>query len=186
MPLINCKVELKLRWMIHCVLLEAETDNDDANPNNIIFTNQDTTLYYSTKNQNLSKLLRKRFERLAYWNEYKTKSESKNRKVKIRILFAKGIIKKYNVIINGKLATGQGEDYTTGCLLDYEYIKKHYALITVDLSRQKQLFIEQLKKLDSKGNATDAVADQNIFVLTILEKIKQARLKFSQGSVTVL
>ena len=25
-----------------------------------------------------------------------------------------------------KLPTGQGEDYTTGCLLDYEYIKNHY------------------------------------------------------------
>ena len=25
-----------------------------------------------------------------------------------------------------KLITGKGEDYTTGCLLDYEYIKNHY------------------------------------------------------------
>ena len=40
---------------------------------------------------------------------------------------------------NRKLTTGQGEDYTTGCLLDYEYIKDHYRLIAVDLSRQKQL-----------------------------------------------
>ena len=30
-------------------------------------------------------------------------------------------------------------DYTTGCLDNYEYIKNHYRLITVDLSRQKQL-----------------------------------------------
>ena len=53
--------------------------------------------------------------------------------------------KSYNIIINGKnfhdqandsdvkqfeeirkLTTGQGEDYTTGCLLDYEYINNHY------------------------------------------------------------
>ena len=34
---------------------------------------------------------------------------------------------------------GQGEYYTTGCLLDYDYIKNHYKLITVDLSRQKEL-----------------------------------------------
>ena len=70
----------------------------------------------------------------------------------------KGIIKNYNVIINGenfydqpidsdikwyeeirKVITGQGEDYTTGCLLEYEYIKNHYKLIAVDLSRQKKL-----------------------------------------------
>ena len=63
----------------------------------------------------------------------------------------------YNVIINGKnfydqpidsnikgyeeirkLTTGQGEGYTTGCLLHYEYIENHYRLIAADLSRQKE------------------------------------------------
>ena len=66
------------------------------------------------------------------------------------------MIKNFNVNVNGKnfynqpvatdikqyeeirrLTTGQGEDYTTGCLLDYESIKNHYALIAVNLSRQK-------------------------------------------------
>ena len=70
----------------------------------------------------------------------------------------KGIIKIYNVIINGKhffdqavasdikrskeirkLTTGKGQDYTTACLLDYDYIKNHYRLIIIDLSRQKEL-----------------------------------------------
>ena len=69
-----------------------------------------------------------------------------------------GIIKNYHVIINGKkfydqaidsdiksfkeirkLSTRQCEDYTIRCLLDYEYIKYHYGLIIVDLSRQKEL-----------------------------------------------
>ena len=36
-----------------------------------------------------------------------------------------------------KLTTGQGEDYTTGCLLDYGYIKNNYRLIAVELSRIK-------------------------------------------------
>ena len=63
---------------------------------------------------------------------------------------SKGTIKNYNVIINGKdfydqyinsdwkrygetykLTTGQGEDYTTGCFLDYEHIKNHCKLIAV-------------------------------------------------------
>ena len=91
----------------------------------------------------------------------------------------KGITKNYNVIINvknfynqptdsnikqyeviRKLTTGQGEDYTTRCLLNYDYIKNHYRLIAVDLSRQKELdadpkaiqqieFVGQLKKLQS-------------------------------------
>ena len=38
-----------------------------------------------------------------------------------------------------KLTTGQSEDYTTECLLNYEYIKNHYRLIAVDLSRQNEL-----------------------------------------------
>ena len=68
----------------------------------------------------------------------------------------KGIIKNYNAIINRKnchdkpinsdekryeeikkLTTGQREDYTTGCLLSYDYIKNHYWLIAADMSRQK-------------------------------------------------
>ena len=70
----------------------------------------------------------------------------------------KGIIKNYNIIINGmnfsnqsvdsnikqceeirKLTKGQDEDYTTVCLLDYNYIKNYYRLIAVDLHKQKDL-----------------------------------------------
>ena len=34
-----------------------------------------------------------------------------------------------------KIARGQGDDYTTGCLLDYQYFKDHYNLIAIDLSK---------------------------------------------------
>ena len=44
-------------------------------------------------------------------------------------------IKKYDEI--RKTATGQGGDYTTGCLLDYQYFKDHYRLIAIDLSKRK-------------------------------------------------
>ena len=37
MPLINCKVRLKLKWTNHCVLSAFGAGNNDANPNNIIF-----------------------------------------------------------------------------------------------------------------------------------------------------
>ena len=50
-----------------------------------------------------------------------------------------------------KLATVQGENYTTGSLLDYDYIKNRYRLIAVDLSKQKDLdadlkTIQQIEK----------------------------------------
>ena len=31
-----------------------------------------------------------------------------------------------------KIATGQGDDYTTGCLLDYDYFKNYYKMIAID------------------------------------------------------
>ena len=46
--------------------------------------------------------------------------------------------------------------------------------------------IWQLKKLGDAGNTTDVGNDQYMFFLTTLEKIKEARLKISQESVTVL
>ena len=48
-------------------------------------------------------------------------------------------IKKYDEI--RKIATGKGDDYTTGCLLDYQYFKDLYQLNAVDLSKQKELVI---------------------------------------------
>ena len=34
-----------------------------------------------------------------------------------------------------KIATGQADDYTTGCLLDYSHFKENYKMITIDLSK---------------------------------------------------
>ena len=47
------------------------------------------------------------------------------------------IIKQYDKI--RIIATGQGDDYIRGCLLDYQYFKDHYNLIATDLSKQKEL-----------------------------------------------
>ena len=44
MPLINCIVELKLKWMENCVLSANSADNADVDSNNIIFTIKDTEL----------------------------------------------------------------------------------------------------------------------------------------------
>ena len=38
-----------------------------------------------------------------------------------------------------KITTGQGDNYTTGCLLDYTYFKNHYKMIAIDLSKQQVL-----------------------------------------------
>ena len=59
-----------------------------------------------------------------------------------------------------KIAIGQGDDYTTGCLLDYTYFKKYYKIIAIDLSKQQALdadnrAIQQINftaNLDRVGN----------------------------------
>ena len=71
MPLIDCKVELKLRCAKHCTLFVASTDNANGNndDDNIIFTIKDTKSYVpvvvllARDNQKLLKLLSKGFER---------------------------------------------------------------------------------------------------------------------------
>ena len=113
-------------------------------------------------------------------------------------------IKDYNIVINGenffdqpiknnkktyenirKIATGQGDDYTTGCLLDYTYFTNTYKMIAVDLSKQQALdadprAIQQINftaNLDRAGNTR---------VYFILEEAKETILDFSQGTVKVL
>ena len=84
-----------------------------------------------------------------------------------------------------KIATGQGDDYTTGCLLDYTYFKKYYKMIAIDLSKQQALdadpkAIQQINftaNLDRAGNTT---------MFFIIEEAKETVLNFSQGTVKVL
>ena len=77
-------IEIKLKLTKYCVLSANGADNNVASSKNVIFTIKDTKLYVlavtlaAKDNQKLSKLLSKGFERSVYWNEYKTKSETKN------------------------------------------------------------------------------------------------------------
>ena len=38
---------------------------------------------------------------------------------------------------NRKIVSGQGDNYTTGYLIDYPYFKEHYNLIVTNLSKQQ-------------------------------------------------
>ena len=67
-------------------------------------------------------------------------------------------IKQYEEI--RKSTTRQGEDYTAGCLIDQDYIKNHYRLIAVDLSRKKELdaYPKVIQKLDFAGELKTQMA----------------------------
>ena len=193
----------------------------------------------STNDNVMAKQLNEGFKRPVYWNEYKTKIESRNldsnnltrfyldasfqgvkrlfvfafddttdgnKKVEInscrKCFLPRVNITSYNVLIDGrklydqpindqikkydeirKIATGQGNDCTTGCLLDYQYYKDHYQLIAVDLSKQKELDanpraiqqIEFYRKLNTKSK-----------LWTVLENSKETVLEFYKGTAKVL
>ena len=63
-----------------------------------------------------------------------------------------------------KIATGQGDDYTTGCLLDYTYFKNCYKMIVVDLSKQQALDADPkaIQQINSAANL-DSRKYKNLF-----------------------
>ena len=85
MPLINCKIHLESNWNDDCVMYGADTyaGGDNANDRETTFQIRSTKLYIpvvtlSTKdNENVTKQLDERFKRSIYWNEYKSKIETK-------------------------------------------------------------------------------------------------------------
>ena len=110
-------------------------------------------------------------------------------------------INKYNVIIDGrnfydnpiesdiekyrelkKVMIGKGEDYTTGSLLDFNYFKKHYKLIAVDISKQKELDADPraIQQIEFKY-----MLGTNSTIYWVLEKSKETILEFYKGTVKV-
>ena len=81
-----------------------------------------------------------------------------------------------------KIATGQGDDYTNGCLLDYDYFKKWYNMIAIDLSTQQALDTvpKAIQQINFTGNLENY---STIFFIT--EEAKETVLDFSQGTVKV-
>ena len=109
-------------------------------------------------------------------------------------------IKDYYVMINGenffdqsiknnkvtyenirKIARGQGDDYTTGCLLNYPYFKDIYEMVAVDLSKQQTLDADSraIKQINFTANLDRA---GNIRIYFILEQAKETILNFAQGT----
>ena len=79
MPLINCKVELSLKWIENCVLTSAAigADANATGADSATFKITDAKLYVpivtlsAEDNAKLSKLLGEGFKRSIYWNKYK-------------------------------------------------------------------------------------------------------------------
>ena len=81
-----------------------------------------------------------------------------------------------------KVMIGKGEDYTTGSLLDFNYFDKHYKLVAVDLSKQKELDADPraIQQIEFKY-----MLGTNSTIYWVLEKSKETILEFYKGTVKV-
>ena len=110
-------------------------------------------------------------------------------------------LEKYNVIVDGrnfydnpvesdiekyrevkKVMIGKGEDNTTGSLFDFNYFDKHYKLVAVDLSKQKELDADPraIQQIEFKY-----MLGTNSTIYWVLEKSKETILEFYKGNVKV-
>ena len=121
--------------------------NENADANVFKYINLDPSF------QGVNRLFIMAYNRLAAANDNQFNKDSQQ-----IYYLPRNDLNKYNVIIDGrnfydnliesdiekyrelkKVMIGKGEDYTAGSFLDYNYFKKHYKLIAVDLSKQKEL-----------------------------------------------
>ena len=98
-------------------------------------------------------------------------------------------IKDYNVKIDGrnffdepikndlktydnikKIVTSQGDDYTTGWLLDYSYFKKYYKLIAIDLSKQQDADLKAIEQIIFTENLD---REESLTMFFIIEEAKE-------------
>ena len=227
MALINCKVEISLKWYERCLLTAATTAT---------FTITDAKGYVPIvalsieDNSKLTKLLSEGFKRPIYWNECKVTPnktvelaavndvkyireflDSSCQSVKRLFVFAynntagnnqvsvdsykkyflpRVKIDNYNIEIDSrnfydqpindsikqydevrKIYTGQGDDYTTGCLLDCSYCENNYRLIAADLNKQKALDPDSrvIQEFIFTGAIKATVANARVVIFYVVE-----------------
>ena len=73
------------------------------------------------------------------------------------------------------------DDYTVGNLIDFEYFKKHYRLIAIDLIKQKELENDNvMQQINFIGTLEE---QETLFI--IIEHLEQTTIDFSQNSATI-
>ena len=75
---------------------------------------------------------------------------------------------------------GKREDYNRGSLLDYNYFTKHYKLVAVDLSKQKELEADPraIQQIEFKYTL-----ETNSAIYWVLEKSKETILELYKGTL---
>ena len=127
--------------------------------------------------------------------------------IHIKNTFYQELIDNYNIEIDGrnfydqpindsikqyddvrKISTGQGDDCTTGCLLDCSYFEKKNILIVADLSKEKALDADSraIQQIVFTGSIKATLANTRVVISYALEKSKETILEFFKGKTKVL
>ena len=210
MPLINCKIKLNLTWKKECVLSTDVGDALFIINDTKMYVPVVTLL--KEDNKDFMEQENKGFQRSIYWNifqgvnrlfvmAYNRVDGQPTRNGQRKYYLPRIDLNKYNVIIDGRtfygnpiesdiekyrelkrVMIGKGEDYTTGSLLDYNYFDKHYKLVAVDLSKQKELDADPraIQQIEFKY-----MLGTNSTIYWVLEKSKETISEFYKGNVKV-
>ena len=86
-----------------------------------------------------------------------------------------------------RICTGQRDDYTVGCLLDYSYFKENYKMIRL----MNNNWLNEQQGLDADPTAVQQInftanLDRDPTMFFIIEQAKETVFEFSQGTVNVL
>ena len=81
-----------------------------------------------------------------------------------------------------KISTGQGDDYTTSCLLDFAYFEENYRLIAADLSKQKALHSDSraTQQIIFKDKIKATEVNTRVIIYYIFEQSKETKLEFAK------
>ena len=162
---------------------KTKEQTEDANANATKYINLDPSF------QLVNRLFIMAYNRLAVANDDQFNKDSQQ-----IYYFPRNDLNKCNVIIDGrnfydnsiesdiekyrelkKVMIVKGEDYTTGSFLDYNYFKKHYKLVAVDLSKQKELDADPraIQQIEFKY-----ILGTNSTIYWVLEESKETILEF--------
>ena len=95
----------------------------------------------------------------------------------------KNDLKRYDNI--RKTEIGRGDDYTTGCFLDYPYLKKYDKLIAIDLSKQQKLDADP-KAIQEINFTENQTRGEGATIFFVIKEAKETVLNFTKGTVKVL
>ena len=167
-----------IKWNKYMSQMSNQNKNDNLNYLiDTTFSNVNRLFVLSFENED---------DRTSYYKYYVASVEIKDYNVLIAgnaffELPIKNIAETYEKIIQ---ITDHSGYYTRGNLLDYEYFKRHYKLIAIDLSKQTELENKDIKQqINFIGNLE---RDDGAVMFFIIEKSEETIIEFLQNYASIV